>query len=273
LGIWDTFWSLVRWEHAFSSFFFLFLTMSVLNVGLAILFRSRKIQPKGFKWKTYRNEFVFGFLNVLLSGVFIGGLTAFLASHGWAKVDNSQAPWWMIAGELVLYFFVFDTWFYWFHRLMHKEPIYTWVHKIHHKSTSPNLATTFSVSPLESLVNGGFVPIFTGLVTVHSQSVFLMTAIAGGMGLYVHCGYEFMPRWWNRSWATKWFITTTFHDQHHKYFNWNFGGFTTIWDRVCGTVRRKFESDFESARDRAKRRAPLPGLVPDDAVEAEMRPV
>jgi sterol desaturase/sphingolipid hydroxylase (fatty acid hydroxylase superfamily) len=65
------------------------------------------------------------------------------------------------------------------------------------------------------------------------------------MGLYVHCGYEFFPRWWNKSWATKWFITATFHDQHHRYFTYNFGGYTTIWDRLCGTIRPRFEADFE----------------------------
>ena len=61
--IWDTFWSLVGGHHAFSTFFYMFITVSVLNAFLAILFRSRKIQPKGFKWKTYRNEVGFGLLN------------------------------------------------------------------------------------------------------------------------------------------------------------------------------------------------------------------
>ena len=43
-----------------------------------------------------------------------------------------------------------------FHRLMHKEPVYTLVHKWHHYSTAPSVLTTVSVNPVESLVNGGF---------------------------------------------------------------------------------------------------------------------
>lgn len=256
MQFWNTFWSLIAGNHAFSTFFYMFVTVSILNALLSILFKSRKIQPRGFKWTTYRNEFGFGLLNVLFSSLLIGGTTSFLAAHGWTKVDKSPVSGLVMAGELLVYFFTFDAWFYWFHRLMHKEPIYKWVHKIHHKSTSPNLLTTFSVSPLESLVNGGFIPIFTAVFPVHAQSLGVMTAIAGGMGLYVHCGYEFMPKWWNRSWATKWLITTTFHDQHHKYFNWNFGGYTTIWDRLAKTVRKKFESDFEKAKE--KRIQPTP---------------
>jgi lathosterol oxidase len=61
-----------------------------------------------------------------------------------------------------------------------------------------------------------------------------------------------LPRWWNRSWATKWFISATFHDQHHRYFTGNFGGYTTIWDRLCGTMRPKFEADFDKIKQRRK---------------------
>jgi len=70
------------------------------------------------------------------------------------------------------------------------------------------------------------------------------------MGLYVHSGLEFFPRWWNKTWLTKWFITATFHDQHHRNFKGNYGGYTTLWDRLCGTVRPTFESDFEKVTAR-----------------------
>jgi sterol desaturase/sphingolipid hydroxylase (fatty acid hydroxylase superfamily) len=70
------------------------------------------------------------------------------------------------------------------------------------------------------------------------------------MGVYVHSGYEFMPKWWNKTWLSKWFITATFHDHHHKYFVANFGGYTTIWDRLCGTVHKNFERDFIRIKER-----------------------
>jgi sterol desaturase/sphingolipid hydroxylase (fatty acid hydroxylase superfamily) len=128
--------------------------------------------------------------------------------------------------------------------------MYTWVHKLHHRSTAPNLFTTLSVSPFESLINGGFVPLFTAVFTVHDSTMLLIGPTNILMGFYVHSGYEFLPRWWNKTWLTKWFISATFHDQHHKYFRWNFGGYTTIWDRICGTVRSKYAEDFELAKAR-----------------------
>lgn len=269
MHILESFWSMVAGHHPFSTFFYMFLSASGLNAFLAIAFKTRKIQPNGFKWTIYRDEFAFGLLNVMLSGVLIGGMTAFLSSRGLSKIISEPTGGWGVTAELALYFFAFDTWFYWLHRLMHKGQFYTWIHKIHHRSTSPNVATTFSVSPLESLVNGGFIPLFTAVVPVHAQSLAPMTAIAGAMGIYVHCGYEFMPRWWNKSWVTKWFITATFHDQHHKYFNWNFGGYTTIWDRLCGTIRRKFENDFDQAKVRGMGNASA--LSPQDPIPSNLK--
>lgn len=228
--------------------------------------KMRKIQPRGFKLKILRNEFGFAILNMLITGFTLGPVQGWLRTHGFIAFNMAPAAWWQVLLEYVLYFFLFDTWFYWLHRWMHKEPIYTWIHKIHHRSTAPNPLTTFSVSPLESFINGGFVPLFLTLFTVHTQTAALILPTNVIMGIYVHLGYEFLPRWWHKSRATKWFITTTFHDQHHKYFNYNFGGYTQIWDRICGTTRKKYESDFENP---AGRRQKARMEVEPEAVPAE----
>jgi Delta7-sterol 5-desaturase len=238
-----------------------FLVMAVV-VGLVLVlfqsfFRARKIQPNGFRWKTFRNEAIFGAINIASSGFLVGALTPFLVKHGLITYNSAAASWWVIALEYVAYFFLFDTWFYWWHRAMHVEPFYKLVHKLHHYSVSPNLLTTLSVNPLESLINGGFVSVFsvlmtTALIPVHTATMAYVLPTNIIMGLYVHCGYEFFPRWWQKSWATKWFITSTFHDQHHRYFNWNFGGYTTIWDYLCSTVRPKYEADYEAIKARVR---------------------
>jgi Delta7-sterol 5-desaturase len=215
-------------------------------------FKARKIQPKGFKWQVFRNEIGFAAFNLVVAALTLGPLQTWLANIGVITFKSGPAAWWVIALEFAAYFVLFDTWFYWLHRWMHNEPIYRWVHKIHHKSTSPNLLTTLSVNPLESLINGGFVPLFAAAFSPHKEAMALIAPFNILMGLYVHSGYEFLPRWWNRSWATKWFITTTFHDQHHKFFNYNFGGYTPVWDYLCGTVRKKYEADFDAVKSRAK---------------------
>jgi Delta7-sterol 5-desaturase len=213
-------------------------------------FAARRIQPNRFRWDIFRKEIFFATITITLTSTAISFVTSNLKKHGYITSNHDPVGWWVVAFEFALSFFLFDTYFYWLHRWMHKKPFYEWIHKIHHYSTSPNLLTTLSVSPLESFVNGAFIPLFLTIYTVHDQSLALITPCNVLMGLYVHCGYEFLPRWWNKTWATKWFITTTFHDQHHKYFNYNFGGYTTIWDRLCGTMRSKYEADFDKIKAR-----------------------
>ena len=171
-----------------------------------------------------------------------------------------------VSPEYAAYFATFDTWFYWLHRWMHNEPYYKWIHKLHHWSTSPNVLTTVSVHPLESLINGGWMIIFVTLYSlfggVHAGSMFFIAMTNQIMGVYVHTGYEFFPKWWNKTWLTKWFITATFHDHHHKYFTANFGGYTTIWDRICGTVHKNFERDFVRIKERPIRPQAEPEAVP-----------
>ncbi len=215
-------------------------------------FKARKIQPKGFSWKRLGTEALVAPVSVLISGPMIGFSQGWLLEHQWIAFNAAPVQWWVIALEYAAYFFLFDTWFYWNHRLMHKEPVYKLVHKLHHWSTSPNMLTTLSVNPLESFVNGGFVPLFLTVFTVHTETLALILPTNIVMGLYVHSGYELFPRWWNKSWASKWFITATFHDQHHKYFTANFGGYTTIWDRICGTMRPRYEADYVAIKDRVK---------------------
>jgi sterol desaturase/sphingolipid hydroxylase (fatty acid hydroxylase superfamily) len=215
---------------------------------LSGFFRARKIQPKGFRWKIFRNEILFSAINLGTAGFLIGYPTRKLTEYGFITYNHDPASWWVVGLEFAVYFFAFDCYFYWMHRWMHTPRIYKWVHKVHHYSTSPNLLTSFSETPLESLVNGGFVPLFLTVFTVHDASLRFILPFNVIMGLYVHSGYEFFPRWWHKSWTTRWFITATFHDQHHKYFRFNYGGYTTIWDRLCGTMRPQFLSDFDKLK-------------------------
>jgi len=250
MAFWTALQHFLTGANPLSRWLILFVVSGLVVAVFRSFFRARKIQPNGFRWRTFRNEALFGVINIATAGAVLGFITTTLTKHGLVTFNTSPTSWWVVGLEYAAYFFGFDCYFYWFHRLMHLPPIYRWVHKLHHYSVSPNLLTTLSVSPLESLVNGGFVPLFLLLLPVHASTMALIGPTNIIMGLYVHSGYEFLPRWWHRLWATGWFISATFHDQHHRYFSCNYGGYTTIWDRICGTVRPKFLADFAEPKGR-----------------------
>jgi sterol desaturase/sphingolipid hydroxylase (fatty acid hydroxylase superfamily) len=211
-------------------------------------FAARKIQSRGMDLRQLRREALLAILTVGVVGTLLTVFTDRLHEWGLIEFRAGPAAWWVVALEYLLYWFYFDAFFYWAHRLIHIEPLYTWVHKAHHLSTKPNMLTSLSNNPLEPALTGLGTPLFFMLVTVHEEARLLILPTALIMGFYVHSGYELMPRWWNRNPVTKWIVTATFHDQHHRYFTGNYGAYMTIWDRFCGTVRSRYDIDFRSER-------------------------
>jgi lathosterol oxidase len=224
-------------------------------VVAAFLFRdallARKIQPGTFRWPYVKTELRHGLINLTIVTAMVTGLMAWWKQIGWIKFIEGPAPWTTIAWEYTLSFFLFDAYFYWVHRAMHKEPYYSWIHKLHHRSTAPVAITSWSMNPIEGMIEAMFTPLFMVVFTIHEATVPFIVPTSILMGLYVHSGFELLPSWWNKTWLTKWFIPASFHDEHHHYFTGNFGGYTTIWDRLCGTMRPKYEANFDRTKARA----------------------
>lgn len=222
--------------------------------------REVKIQKRKYQLRTFRHEIMWSALNIGITTFVLTQFSAYLVEMGWLKTDPTPAAWYVVVYEFALYFFVFDFYFYWVHRLIHIEPVYTWIHKTHHYSIAPNPLSSSSMTPIEGSMEGLIVPTFLALFTVHETSTYFIIPFATLMGLYVHCGYEFLPRWWYRNPLSSWFITPMFHDQHHQYFTCNYGAYTTIWDKLFGTVRPRFYQDFDRLKGNEKKSAePQPG--------------
>jgi sterol desaturase/sphingolipid hydroxylase (fatty acid hydroxylase superfamily) len=86
-----------------------------------------------------------------------------------------------------------------------------------------------------------------------SVTAFILTAVTAALSKHGLISFKTGPvAWWvvalEHLGYFFGFITATFHDQHHKYFKWNFGGYTAIWDFLCGTVRPKYPADFDQIK-------------------------
>ena len=224
------------------------LLATSLFYGLARVFPYvTKIQKRP-QWTVLRHELKWSALNIAITTIVLKYVSMFLVDMGWLTTDSEPTTWYVVLFEFLLFFFVFDLYFYIVHRAMHIEPLYRWIHLTHHRSTAPNPLSSSSMNPVEGAMEGLIIPLFLAAFTVHETSMLFIIPFATLMGLFVHSGHEVAPRWWYRSWATKWLLTPMFHDQHHQYFTCNYGAFTTIWDRVFGTVRKRFDTDFDKLR-------------------------
>lgn len=139
---------------------------------------------------------------------------------------------------------VFDTWFYWFHRLLHTRWFFKHTHRWHHLIRTPVVWSNDS----DTLADNCFLqsywafayfmfPISPIVLLVHK----IYDLVTGCIG---HSGYEYAGR---LSLPPSPLISVTHHDQHHRYSRCNYSTHFTIWDRLMGTLCR--EHDAEAVRN------------------------
>ncbi len=185
---------------------------------------------------------------VLNAGVMFAGWVLFRA--GALEVDGSPSGWRWAADALALTFLM-DVAMYAAHRLAHVGPIYRAVHGVHHCYEDPRPLTLFVLHPLEVVGFGG---LWVAILCLHRFSL-------GGMLLYLtfntlfgtlgHVGVEPLPAGFARWPFVRRVGTSTFHARHHQRPGHNFGFYTTLWDRLFGTLDPEYEAGF--ARPPVKR--------------------
>ena len=115
---------------------------------------------------------------------------------------------------------LFDTWFYWGHRLIHARALYPRVHRWHHLSPTPTIWSNNSDTLLDNLFLQSYwlvapllLPIPAAVLVAHK----IFDQVTGMLG---HAGYEHfagpLARWPSPM------LATLFHDQHHKHFTCNY---------------------------------------------------
>ncbi|MES2151975.1 MAG: sterol desaturase family protein [Pseudomonadota bacterium] len=167
---------------------------------------------------------IFGSILPLLFALGFGKYTRFywqIGSRGWLYFVLS----------IVLMMVIQDTYFYWSHRLMHSRLLFRWFHRTHHRSVTPNPWTTYSVAPLEAVVDSGASILILMLLPVTGLALIIFSWINTVYAVYGHLGYELLPRRMGR-----WINTSTAHNVHHRKGRYNYGWYFLFWDRMMGTL-------------------------------------
>ena len=159
--------------------------------------------------------------------------------------------------SLIASLFLFDAWFYWFHRLIHTRPFYAWVHRWHHLTVTPVTWSNNSDRLIDNLFLQSYwlvahliIPIAPAALLAH-KIYDQITGVAG------HSGYEHGGRW---CWPPSPLVGVTHHDQHHRYFRCNYATHFTLWDRLMGTLHPDHDAELKrnlAATAAARRGMPI----------------
>jgi lathosterol oxidase len=145
------------------------------------------------------------------------------------------------------------------HRIAHVRWLYPLIHGPHHRYEHPRPLTLFVLHPFEAM---GFGAMWLALLVVYPASWAGMGAyltLNVWFGLVGHLGVEPLPPALARHKALAWLTTSTFHAGHHDGPAHNFGFYTTLWDRLMGTLA----PDYQRRLVRAAQGEPL-ALEDDD---------
>ncbi len=228
-----------------------FIAAGVIFFLVYIVFRKamlpRKIQQPFPKFKDYRRDVFYSALSMcIFAGVAVITFTV-LGPYTHIYNDIHEHSMWYFAFTFIWMFFLHDAYFYWTHRLMHHPKIFKHVHLIHHKSTNPSPWTAYAFHPLEAVMEALIVTVIAFTLPVYKFAIMYYMLFQIGYNVYGHLGFELFPKNMNRHWLGKFVNTSVAHNMHHKYFVKNYGLWTTMWDRLMGTMHVKYDELYDKA--------------------------
>jgi Delta7-sterol 5-desaturase len=212
-------------------------------------FTARKVQSKFPQLSDYGRDIFYSIISIAIFAA-IAIWTFFIIKPYTNMYDKiSDYGFLYYSFTFVWMFFLHDAYFYWSHRLMHHPKIFKYVHLIHHKSNNPSPWTAYAFHPIEAVIEAFIVTVIAFSIPTHHSAITIYMLFQIAYNVYGHLGYEIFPAGLNKHWFGKWLNTSVSHNMHHKYSVKNYGLWTTIWDRMMGTMHEKYDEAYQNATE------------------------
>lgn len=151
---------------------------------------------------------------------------------GYSKLymDTEKQGLWYLIAQFPLFLMFTDCGIYWIHRGLHHPAIYKRLHKPHHKWIMPTPYASHAFHPFDGFAQSVPYHVFPFIFPLHKFSYLVLFTFINIWTVMIHDG-EYV--------ANSPIINgAACHTMHHLYFNYNYGQFTTLWDRLGGSYRK-----------------------------------
>ncbi|MBB6498050.1 sterol desaturase family protein [Pedobacter cryoconitis] len=220
------------------SLWLIFLAENVIITVLVLLI-GRQLQQKFsvdtlINYSYTRREWqLCGLTNILNTLITYAGF--WLWKSGFIKIETDVSL--AIFLDFLFLFFGMDILMFVFHYMIHQTFLYQSVHRLHHLAVHPKPIDLFILHPLETLSFGGLWLFMLWLYPFNICAVVIYLMINIIFGLTGHLGIEPLPANIRNLPFIKYLGTSTFHHNHHQQERYNFGFYTSLWDRLFGTYK------------------------------------
>ncbi|KAK9450734.1 uncharacterized protein V1518DRAFT_411561 [Limtongia smithiae] len=158
--------------------------------------------------------------------------------------DPNEYPKSYLFWQFPLFIAFTDFGVYLIHRGLHHPFIYKHLHKPHHKWIVPTPYASHAFHPVDGYLQSLPYHIFPFVFPLHKFSYLLLFTFINIWTILIHDG-EYMTN--NPA-----INGAACHTIHHLYFNYNYGQFTTLWDRIGGSYRLPEASLFDHSAKMSK---------------------
>ncbi|KAF3483605.1 C-5 sterol desaturase [Arthroderma uncinatum] len=138
--------------------------------------------------------------------------------------------------QFPLFLLFTDFCIYWIHRGLHHPLVYKKVHKPHHKWIMPTPYASHAFHPLDGWSQGLPYHIFPFIFPLQKFAYVLLFVAINVWTVMIHDG-EYVAN-------SPILNGAACHTMHHLYFNYNYGQFTTLWDRLGNSYRKPNDELF-----------------------------
>ncbi|MCJ1227742.1 c-5 sterol desaturase [Toensbergia leucococca] len=129
-----------------------------------------------------------------------------------------------------------DFFIYWIHRGLHHPMVYKTLHKPHHKWIMPTPFASHAFHPLDGFAQSVPYHVFPFIFPLQKFAYIALFVFINIWTVFIHDG-EYVAN-------SPILNGAACHTMHHLYFNYNYGQFTTVWDRLGGSYRQPNEELF-----------------------------
>jgi len=172
----------------------------------------------------------------------------FLAEvRGYGKLYDTTADGpgrWYDFAQFPIFIVFTDCLIYLIHRGLHHPWVYKHLHKPHHKWIMPTPFASHAFHPLDGFAQSFPYHLFAFVFPLQKLSYVFFFLFVNFWTILIHDG-EYMT---NSSVING----AACHTYHHLYFNYNYGQYTTIWDRLGGSYREPSPEMFKPDKKMSK---------------------
>lgn len=130
--------------------------------------------------------------------------------------------------DFILLFLSIDILMFLLHISSHFVYPFKKMHQKHHSHQNFNAFSLYVMHPFEAVAFGLLLTIIPFLITLNIYSFLLFIFLNWFLGVVAHLNTDSKK-------DSLFFGNNVFHQNHHKYGNYNFGFYTIVWDKIFGT--------------------------------------